>query len=142
MSLSCKAFFIQKQPPEVFLEILQNSQQNACARVCFLIKFIKKETLEKVFSSEFCEISKNTFFTEHLRTTASIHSFFRDQCCWSCLNTLKCFWKYNESKTKHPFLIKNSDMAEKVHWWSKRRIYYCEPWRRLYRWGLKEDPVT
>ena len=24
-------------------------------------KFIKKETLEKVFSSEFCEISKNTF---------------------------------------------------------------------------------
>ena len=37
---------------------------------------------------------------------------------------------------------KNSDMAEKVHWWSKRRIYYCEPWRRLYHWVLKEDPVT
>ena len=25
----------------------------------------------KVFSCEFCEISKNTFFTEHLRVTAS-----------------------------------------------------------------------
>ena len=33
--------------------------------------FIKKEILAQVFSCEFCEISKNTFFTEHLRTTAS-----------------------------------------------------------------------
>ena len=33
--------------------------------------FIKKETLALVFSSEFCEIFKNNFFTEHLRTTAS-----------------------------------------------------------------------
>ena len=29
--------------------------------------FIKKETLAQVFSCEFCEIFKNTFFTEHLR---------------------------------------------------------------------------
>ena len=28
--------------------------------------FIKKETLAQVFSSEFYEISKNTFFIEHL----------------------------------------------------------------------------
>ena len=33
-------------------------------------------------------------------------------------------------------------MAEKEHWWSKRRIHYCGPWRRLYHWGLKEDPIT
>ena len=33
--------------------------------------FIKKETLVKVFSCEFCEISKNTFFAEHLWATAS-----------------------------------------------------------------------
>ena len=33
--------------------------------------FIKKETLAWMFSFEFCEISKNTFFTEHLWTTAS-----------------------------------------------------------------------
>ena len=32
---------------------------------------IKKETLAQVFSCEFCEISKNTFFREHLRVTAS-----------------------------------------------------------------------
>ena len=33
--------------------------------------FIKKETLAQVFSCEFCEISKNTFFTELLWATAS-----------------------------------------------------------------------
>ena len=33
--------------------------------------FIKKETLAQVFSCGFCEISKNTSFTEHLWTTAS-----------------------------------------------------------------------
>ena len=33
--------------------------------------FIKKVTLAQVFSCELCEISKNTFFTEHLWTTAS-----------------------------------------------------------------------
>ena len=43
---------------KVFLEILQNSQKNTCARAC---NFIKIETLVQVFSCEFCEISKNTF---------------------------------------------------------------------------------
>ena len=52
---------------KVFLEILQNSQENTCAKVSFLIKpqacnFIKKETLTQVFSCKFCEISRNTFF--------------------------------------------------------------------------------
>ena len=53
---------------KVFLEISQNSQENSCARVSFLIKlhtsacnFIKKETLSQVFSCEFGEISKNIF---------------------------------------------------------------------------------
>ena len=52
---------------KAFLEILQNSQENTCVRVSFLIKlkaacnFIKKETLTRVLSCEFCEISKNTF---------------------------------------------------------------------------------
>ena len=57
----------------MFLEISQNSQENPCARVSILLKlqasacnFIKKETLAPGFSCEFCEISKNAFFTEHL----------------------------------------------------------------------------
>ena len=36
--------------------------------------FIKSETLSQVFSRAFCEIFKVTFFTEHLRATASIRS--------------------------------------------------------------------
>ena len=52
---------------KAFLEISQNSQENTCARVSFLMKlqaeaFIKKETLAQEFSCEFWEISKNTFF--------------------------------------------------------------------------------
>ena len=61
---------IQKKPTEkLFLEISQNSEENTCARVS-ACNFIKKETLALVFSCEFCEISKNIFFTEHLWATA------------------------------------------------------------------------
>ena len=62
----------------MFLEISQNSQENTSARVSFLIKlqaeacnFIKKETLAQLFSCDFCEVSKNAFFKEHLWATAS-----------------------------------------------------------------------
>ena len=62
----------------MFIEISQNSQENNSAKASFLIKlqvwgcnFIKKETLAQVFFCEFCEISKNTFSTDHLRTPAS-----------------------------------------------------------------------
>ena len=47
---------------EVFLIISQNSQENTCVRVFFLMKL---QTLTQMFFCEFCEISKNTFFTEH-----------------------------------------------------------------------------
>ena len=63
---------------KVFLEILQNSQEKTRARVSFyrncwpqVCDCIKKETLTQVFSCEFCEISKNNFFTEHVWMTAS-----------------------------------------------------------------------
>ena len=68
----------------MFWEISQNSQENTCLRVSHLIKlqaeaynFIKKETLAQVFSCEICEISKNTFLTEHLRVTASVATNFK-----------------------------------------------------------------
>ena len=60
--------------------ISQNLQENACARVSFIIKlhasgFIKKETLAQVFSCEFCEIFKNTFSyrTPQVAAFASLH---------------------------------------------------------------------
>ena len=47
--------------------------KNQCQSLFFnkAAGFIKRETLAQVFSCEFCEISKNTFFREHLRPTAS-----------------------------------------------------------------------
>ena len=44
---------------KLFLEISQIHRKAPVPESLFLIKFIKKETLAQVFSSEFCEISKN-----------------------------------------------------------------------------------
>ena len=55
----------------MFLEISQNSQENTYVRAWSQHLFLKK-TVAQVFSWEFCEIFKNTFFTEHLRETASV----------------------------------------------------------------------
>ena len=54
---------------KVFLEISQNLQENICARGATLLK---KRLWHRCFSCKFCEISKNTFFTEHHWTTASV----------------------------------------------------------------------
>ena len=73
---------MQKQPPGVFLEISQNSQENTCLWVYFLIKlealacnFIKKEALAQVFPCEFCEICKNTFSYRIHPVAASINGY-------------------------------------------------------------------
>ena len=58
---------------KIFLKFSQNSQENTCARVSFLIKLLRLATLLKkrlwhrCFSRGFCEIFKNIFFTEHLQ---------------------------------------------------------------------------
>ena len=68
---------------KVFLKISQNSQENTCTRVSFLIKlqapacsFIKKEALAQEFSCGFCEISKNTFFHRAHLVAASLFIIF------------------------------------------------------------------
>ena len=58
---------------------MQNSQGNACARVSFKklqATLFNKRLRHKAFSCEFCEIFKYTFFTEHLRATASNMQIF------------------------------------------------------------------
>ena len=61
----------------MLLEILENSQENTCARASILIKlqaacnFIKIEALGQLFSCEFSEISKNTFFNRISPVAAS-----------------------------------------------------------------------
>ena len=62
--------FGRSNHPEVFLKISQNSQENTCARASFLMNLLKTSLLKRRlwhrFSCEFCEMFKNTFFTEHL----------------------------------------------------------------------------
>ena len=57
---------------KLFLEILQILQENTCAWVSVFKKLqaLRKRHWHRWFSCEISEISKNTFFTEHLRTTA------------------------------------------------------------------------
>ena len=58
---------------KVFLKI-----SHTCVWVSFFNKvcLLKKETLAQVFSCEFCEIFKNTFFTKHLFLKKLIYYLF------------------------------------------------------------------
>ena len=55
---------------KVFLEILQDSQENTCVWVTFLspetYNFIKKKTPTQVYFRQYYEIFKNAYFTEQL----------------------------------------------------------------------------
>ena len=69
--------------------------KHLCQRL-FFNKIIKKESLAQMFSCGFCKISKNTFFTEHLRTNASI---ITDQRCASfiyCATLVRAFSFYED----------------------------------------------
>ena len=67
----------KEQPPELFYKkaALENFAKFTEKHLCQSLFFNKlqargkkeKKTLAQVFSCEFCEIFKNTFFTEHLR---------------------------------------------------------------------------
>ena len=54
---------------EVFCKkgVLKNFTNFTGKRLCQSLFFIKKEALAQVFSGEFCEIFKDTFFIEHLQ---------------------------------------------------------------------------
>ena len=81
MSMHRKKKNIQKQPSEVFWVKKCSQKFHKFHRKTPVLKphFIKKEALVRVFSCEFCEISKNTFFSEHLWTTASKHNWNESQ---------------------------------------------------------------
>ena len=58
---------VQKQPPEAFCKKMCSWKFHKIHRKTPVPEtLLKKETLVQVFSCEFCEISKNTFFTEHI----------------------------------------------------------------------------
>ena len=70
-----KSILKRKQPAEVFCKIHRKTPvpESLFNKVAGLkaSNFINKETLAQVFSSKFCEISKNTFSAKHLQTSAS-----------------------------------------------------------------------
>ena len=73
--------------PEMFCKesVLRNFAKLTCARVSFLIKLQTPpvpETSTQVFSCEFCEISKNTFF---YRTSL-------DDCFWTLQRITDIEW--------------------------------------------------
>ena len=57
---------------KVFLKILQNSQENTCARASFLIKLQASD----LFSCEFYKIFQNTFFQRIQPVAASVYYRF------------------------------------------------------------------
>ena len=75
-----------------------------CSEKAF--NFIKKETLAQVFSCECCEISNNTFFTEHVRATASTH-----------FSQSKSILGRAKSSHQRYFKKRFSQMYRKIHRW-------------------------
>ena len=125
----------------MFLEASQNPQENTCARV----------SLTQVVPWEFCEVSKDTFFTEHLWTVASVRLNSLDSALtlkWRKFffrlhNVLVCIKSYMQFNTKcfKTSAWKRSSLvlcSGPLHWynWSislilKKRGFNCS-WRKLY----------
>ena len=59
---------------KVFLEISQNSHENTCARVSFLIK-LQAETLAQLFCCKFCKIFKKIFLYKTPPVAASVNNW-------------------------------------------------------------------
>ena len=59
---------------KLFFKFLQNSQENTCDEVSFLLK-LQATTLLKGLQYRCFPVNfvKNTFFTEHLHVTASVY---------------------------------------------------------------------
>ena len=81
----------QKQPPYLFnkkkllLKTLQDSQEKNLRRSIFLIK-----VPTQMFSCEYCEIFKNTFFEEHLRLLLNKH-IIQDKKFWDFFTASEFF---------------------------------------------------
>ena len=91
---------------KVLLKILQNSQENTCARASFLIKlqaeacnFIEKETLAQVyFPVNFPKFLRTPFLTEHLR--------------WLLLTIVARSTMQNRSRCSHVFYKKAKELQK------------------------------
>ena len=101
---------------KVFLKMLQNSQENTCARVCFLNKVASfrpaqnfiKTSLAQMISCEFYEIFKNNFFRENLRW---LILKFTDDNILDTLTIIHCVFLSKINDTTDAFNVYNSEAA-------------------------------
>ena len=84
----------------IFLNIIPLGFMTFSGDIGKACNFIKKETLAQMFSCEFCEISKNTFFTEHLWTTASKSYRPKTAACSKIVSLLRLFLRFFETQKK------------------------------------------
>ena len=96
---------------KVFLEISLNSQENTCARVSFLIKL----TLELVFSCEFCEISKNTFFYRTPLVAAFVGFNELYWLCYVYVNFKRINQSYWLQKLANQLMLNSALVIEMLH---------------------------
>ena len=73
--------------------------------------------MAQVFSCEFCKISKNTFFIEHLRVTASVYvtsglKFASFMSAYSCKNYVLNFKKHKLDPQKIAEAISNQNLFQ------------------------------
>ena len=115
---------------KVFLKVSQISQENSCVD-------------HVLFSCEYCEILKNTYFEEHMRTTASA-TWNLDVLPWKVKISLRikyteeavlwrkysCFWKM--ATQKQSFIFVNNKFYENVWILQGKHAW----WTLLLAWNL------
>ena len=115
----------------VLKNLVKFTGKQLCQGLIFNRVFIKKETLAQAFFCEFCEISKNTFFPEYLRKTASEH--LGDQKMFAgfyCFLIMKIsFFLFDSTFQKLPPL---TDHLTLKMWQEKIRDVFKNPVKRLW----------
>ena len=84
-----------------------------------------------MFSCEFCEISKNTFFTEHLRTTTSAFSFWEEAAggvLWK-----KVVLKISQNSQENTFGLRN--FQKHLFYWTPLDDCFWLFRATLLKWG-------
>ena len=97
-----KAYFWRCSAKQLFLKISQNSQVSRFNKVAFC---------------EFCDIFKNTIFTEHLPTTASCWKYFCHANCLAEILFLNLTWGNCKHHTYYTFFV----------FFCKKTIFLLEP---------------
>ena len=113
----------------MFLRILQNSQENTCARASFLNKFARLKSAtslktDSMYSCEFCEIFKNTFVYRTPLVAASLTGIQRLQQTWDG-NQFHKSWTTLEIKS-----------TTDISWWFwqlfRKSCYYYTTFLQLF----------